>query len=204
MKIGHVLLTSAIVLFIAAILTPFIIWKALTASNEKIETSVLVERMNDLNELTTAEAYTKVLIERTNNKIFGQEISIAIPGTEQKVLVVVPGTVRAGVDLSQLTEKQVSVNEEQKTLEITLPKPVILGTPSLALDKVKVFSSEGIFRDEATIKEGYDLANQAQKEMLKEVEAEGLLTKAQSNAEESLKNMFGLVNYKVEVKFEEQ
>ena len=73
---------------------------------------------------------------------------------------------------------------------------MILGTPSLALDKVKVFSSEGIFRDEATIKEGYDLANQAQKEMLKEVEAEGLLTKAQNNAEESLKNMFGLVTIK--------
>lgn len=203
MKKGRVLVTSAIVLFIAAIIAPFAIWKALTGSNEKIETAVLVERMNDLNELTTAEAYTKVLIERTNNKIFGQEISIAIPGTEQKVLVVVPGTVRAGVDLSELTEKQVRVDESQKTLEITLPKPTILGTPSLALDKVKVFSSEGIFRDEATIKEGYDLANQAQKEMLKEVETEGLLTKAQDNAEESLKNMFGLVNYKVEVKFEE-
>lgn len=203
MKKGRVLVTSAIVLFIAAIIAPFAIWKALTGSNEKIETAALVERMNDLNELTTAEAYTKVLIERTNNKIFGQETSIAIPGTEQKVLVVVPGTVRAGVDLSELTEKQVRVDEAQKTLEITLPKPAILGTPSLALDKVKVFSSEGIFRDEATIKEGYDLANQAQKEMLKEVEAEGLLTKAQDNAEESLKNMFGLVNYKVEVKFEE-
>lgn len=203
MKKGRVLVTSAIVIFIAAIIAPFVIWKAITGSNEKIEMSALVERMTDLNELTTAEAYTKVLIERTNNKIFGQEISVDLPGTEQQVLVVVPGTVRAGVDLSQMTEKNVSVDEKNKTLAITLPKPVILGTPALVLDKVQVFSSEGIFRGEATIKEGYDLAEQAQKEMLKEVEAEGLLTKAQDNAEESLKNMFGLVNYKVEVKFEE-
>lgn len=203
MKKGRVLVTSAIVIFIAAMIAPFVIWKAITGSNEKIETSALVERMTDLNELTTAEAYTKVLIERTNNKIFGQEISVDVPGTEQKVLVVVPGTVRAGVDLSHMTEKNVSVDEKNKTLAITLPKPVILGTPALVLDKVQVFSSEGIFRSEATIKEGYDLAEQAQKEMLKEVEAEGLLTKAQDNAKESLKNMFGLVNYKVEVKFEE-
>ena len=203
MKKGRVLVTSAIVIVIAAILAPFVIWKAITGSNEKIETSALVERMTDLNELTTAEAYTKVLIERTNNKIFGQEISVDLPGTEQQVLVVVPGTVRAGVDLRHMTEKNISVDEKKKTLAITLPKPVILGAPALVLDKVQVFSSEGIFRSEATIKEGYDLAEQAQKKMLKEVEAEGLLTKAQDNAEESLKNMFGLVNYKVDVKFEE-
>lgn len=203
MKKGRVLVTSAILIVIAAMLTPFVIWKAITGSNEKIETSALVERMTDLNELTTAEAYTKVLIERTNNKIFGQEISVDLPGTEQQVLVVVPGTVRAGVDLRYMTEKNISVDEKKKTLAITLPKPVILGAPALVLDKVQVFSSEGIFRSEATIKEGYDLAEQAQKKMLKEVEAEGLLTKAQDNAEESLKNMFGLVNYKVDVKFEE-
>lgn len=202
MKKGHVLLTSAIIVFIAAIITPIVMWKNLT-DGEKIEKSALVERMTDLNELTTAEAYAKVLIERTNNKIFGQEINLDIPGTEQKVLVVIPGTVKAGVDLSGLTERDVDVDEENKKLTIQLPAPKILGNATLALNKVKVFSSEGIFRDEATIEEGYELANEAQQEMVKEVKQEGLLDKARTNAEESLKNMFGLVNYEVDVQFKE-
>ena len=202
MKKGHVLITSAIIVFVAAIIAPFVIWKNLTTS-EKIEKETLVERMSDLNELTTAEAYAKVLIERTNNKIFGKEINLDIPGTEQKVLVVIPGTVKAGVDLSGITARDVDVDEAAKTLTIQLPAPQILGEAALDLNKVKVFSSEGIFRDEATIKEGYDLANEAQKEMVKEVTAEGLLDKARTNAEESLKNMFGLVNYEGDVQFKE-
>lgn len=202
MKKGHVLLTSAIIVFVAAIITPIVMWKNLT-DGEKIEKSALVERMTDLNELTTAEAYAKVLIERTNNKIFGQEINLDIPGTEQKVLVVIPGTVKAGVDLSGLTERDVDVDEENKKLTIQLPAPQILGNATLELNKVKVFSSEGIFRDEATIEEGYELANEAQQEMVKEVKQEGLLDKARTNAEESLKNMFGLVNYEVDVQFKE-
>lgn len=202
MKKGHVLLTSAIIVFVAAIITPIVMWKNLT-DGEKIEKSALVERMTDLNELTTAEAYAKVLIERTNNKIFGQEINLDIPGTEQKVLVVIPGTVKAGVDLSGLTERDVDVDEENKKLTIQLPAPQILGNATLELNKVKVFSSEGIFRDEATIEEGYELANEAQQEMIKEVKQEGLLDKARTNAEESLKNMFGLVNYEVDVQFKE-
>jgi len=202
MKKRHVLLTTAILVFIAAIITPIVIWKNLT-NGEKIEKSALVERMTDLNELTTAEAYVKVLIERTNNKIFGQEINLDLPGTEQKVLVVIPGTVKAGVDLSGLTERDVDIDEDAKKLTIQLPAPAILGDAALDLNKVKVFSSEGIFRSEATIKEGYDLANEAQKEMVKEVQEEGLLDKARTNAEESLKNMFGLVNYEVDVQFKE-
>ncbi len=101
------------VIIAAIIATPFIIWNAMKPQDE-ITTGVLVEKMNDLNELVTAEAITKVAIQKENNKIFGQEINLDIPGTGQKVLVIVPGTVQAGVKLDQLTKKNVTVNNEKK------------------------------------------------------------------------------------------
>ncbi len=190
------------VLIAAIIATPFIIWNAMKPQDE-ITTGALVEKMNDLNELVTAEAITKVAIQKENNKIFGQEINLDIPGTGQKVLVIVPGTVQAGVKLDHLTKKNVTVNNENKKITLHLPKVEILGKPSLDLEKVKVFSSEGIFRSDATVKEGYEIANEAQQQMTEEAISEGILQKAQTNAEQSLKNMFGLVDYEVEVMFEE-
>lgn len=190
------------VIIAAVIATPFIIWNAMKPQDE-ITTGALVEKMNDLNELVTAEAITKVAIQKENNKIFGQEINLDIPGTGQKLLVIVPGTVQAGVDLDDVTKKNVTVDNKNKKIILRLPKVEILGNPSLDLDKVKVFSSEGIFRSDATVKEGYELANEAQQLMTQEAIDEGILQKAQTNAEQSLKNMFDLVDYEVEVMFEE-
>lgn len=166
-------------------------------------TGTVVEKINDLNELTTAEAYTKVIIERENNKIFGQEIDLDIPGTKQKILVIIPGTVRSGIDLSQVTSKDVMINEDEKIINLTLPTPTIQGKPALNLEKVKIFSSEGLFRDEATIKEGFSLAEEAQKLMEKEAIEEGLLEKAKMNAEKSIAELFNLVDYKVNFGFKE-
>ncbi|PWI21168.1 DUF4230 domain-containing protein [Kurthia zopfii] len=163
----------------------------------------VVEKINNLNELTAAESYTKVVIERENNKIFGQEIGLNIPGTKQKVLVIVPGTVRAGIDLDKITKKDVEVDERKKTIELTLPKPTVQGQAALDLKKVKVFSSEGLFRDEATIKDGFSLAKEAQEQMVKEAMTQGLLETAERNTERSMANMFELVDYKTVVHFKE-
>ncbi|WP_010302620.1 DUF4230 domain-containing protein [Kurthia senegalensis] len=59
-----------------------------------------------------------------------------------------------------------------------MPKVAILGKPSLDLEKVKVFSNEGIFRSDATVKEGYELANEAQQQMTEEAISEGILQKS--------------------------
>ncbi|GEK35051.1 DUF4230 domain-containing protein [Kurthia sibirica] len=184
---------------VAIVIATIFFTKMFFESNEKQTVSAVVEQISNLNELTTAEAYTKVVIERENNKLFGKEISVDFPGTKQNILVVIPGHVKSGVDLSGLTAEDVKINEEKKTIELTIPKPKIMGEPSLELTKVKVFSSEGLFRDEATVKEGYSLANEAQEEMVKEAVANGLLEQAAINAKKSLKDMFSLVNYKATI-----
>lgn len=192
-------IVSVVVLIVVAV---FVTAKW-TAVNQQQTIGSVVEKMSDLNELTTAEAYTKVIIERENNEIFGKEIDLNLPGTKQKLLVIIPGTVRAGIDLSNVTASDVKIDEDNKMIELTLPAPNIQGDPTIDLDKVKVFSSEGLFRDEATIKEGFSLQQQAQKEMTKEATEQGLLELAKTNAKQSISDLFSLVDYKVVMTFKE-
>ena len=193
----------AILLLVIDIIATVLITKYVSNHTNKQTEDAVVEKITELNELATAEAYLKVIVERENNALFGEEIGLDIPGTKQKLLVVMPGTVRAGVDLSKITKEDVQVDEEKKTIQVTAPEPQIQGKATLDLEKVQVFSTNGLFRDEATVKDGYSLANDAQKLMIKEAETAGLLKHAKTNAEQAIRNLFSALNYNTTVEFKE-
>ncbi len=193
----------AILLLVIVIIATVLITKYVSNHTNKQTEDTVVEKITELNELATAEAYLKVIVERENNALFGEEIGLDIPGTKQKLLVVMPGTVRAGVDLSKITKEDVQVDEEKKTIQVTAPEPQIQGKATLDLEKVQVFSTNGLFRDEATVKDGYSLANDAQKLMIKEAETAGLLKHAKTNAEQAIRNLFSALNYNTTVEFKE-
>ncbi len=193
----------AILLLVIVIIATILITKYVSNHTNKQTEDAVVEKITELNELATAEAYLKVIVERENNALFGEEIGLDIPGTKQKLLVVMPGTVRAGVDLSKITKEDVQVDEEKKTIQVTAPEPQIQGKATLDLEKVQVFSTNGLFRDEATVKDGYSLANDAQKLMIKEAETAGLLKHAKTNAEQAIRNLFSALNYNTTVEFKE-
>ncbi|MBK3495701.1 DUF4230 domain-containing protein [Viridibacillus sp. YIM B01967] len=193
---------TIIVLAIAFIL-PFATMSLIKGSTFTESKGSIVERIQNLNELTTAEAHTKVMIERSDNKIFGQEIGLNLPGTKRDLLVVIPGGVKAGVDFSTITEADIKLNEEKKTATITLPGAKILGEPTIDFDNVQVFSNEGLFREKADISEAYELANEAKKQILEEATTQGVLNTAKKNVQSSVSDMFALVGYKVKVEFKE-
>ncbi|KAB7707520.1 DUF4230 domain-containing protein [Bacillus aerolatus] len=164
------------------------------------ESAAFVEQIKDLNSLATAEAYTKAVIEQEDNKIFGQNISVNVPGTKRKILLIIPGKVLAGVDLSKVTKADVKVDEENKTVEINIPKAEILQEPALLTNEVKAFSIEGIFREKVDWKEGYALADEAKQQIEKEAVEQGLLQTAEKNAVQSLEQFFQHIGYKATVK----
>lgn len=165
--------------------------------------TAFVERVQDLQELTTAEAYTKVLVERTDNELFGQSIGVNFPGTKRNLLVVIPGSVKAGIDLGKITERDMHVEEEEKRIELTIPPAEFLGGAELYFDKVEVYSVEGLFRGKADIKEGYELANEAKTLILKEAAEQGVLESAEQNAIKTLQDMFSFAGYELEIEFKE-
>ncbi|ANU27419.1 DUF4230 domain-containing protein [Planococcus versutus] len=164
---------------------------------------VFLEQIQDLNELSTAEAFSKVIIEREDNAIFGKEIGLDLPGTKRQLLVVIPGSVRAGIDFSKVSKEDIKLDEEAKTATLTLPPAEFLGGPELFMDQVEVFSYDGLLRSGTDISEAYELADEAKKMMLKETEGQGVLKTAETNAARSVQEMFGLVDYDVTVKFKE-
>ena len=165
--------------------------------------SAFVERVQDLQELTTAEAYIKVLVERTDNEVFGKSIGINVPGTKRNLLVVIPGSVKAGIDLSKISDKEMRVDEEEKSIKLTVPRAEFLGGAELYFDKVEIYSVEGLFRGKADIQEGYELADEAKKLIVKEASEQGVLETAEQNAEKTLTDMFSFAGYELDIEFKE-
>ncbi len=195
-----VLIVVFLLLLVALPLGAWWMFQGSTATESK---GAFLERMQDLNELSTAEAFSRVIIEREDNEVFGQQIGLDLPGTKRQLLVVIPGSVRAGIDFSEITEEDIEVDEEARTATLTLPKADFLGGPELFMDEVEVFSYEGLFRGDADISEAFELADEAKKLMLEETREQGVLELAEKNAVRSVEEMFQLVDYDVTIEFDE-
>ena len=194
-------LIAGILVLILAI--PFVATWMIKGSTFTENKGAFLEQIQSLNELATAEAFTKVLIERQDNAIFGQEIGIDLPGTKRQLLLVVPGSVKAGIDFSKVQENDIVLDEENKTAILTLPKAEFLGGPEIMFDQVEVFSYEGLFREKADITDAFALAEEAERLMIEETTGQGVLELAEENAARSVSDMFSLVEYDVTVEFEE-
>ncbi|MFS0575942.1 DUF4230 domain-containing protein [Sporosarcina sp. 179-K 3D1 HS] len=197
-------ITIGLLILLLLLALPFITFYFLqqgsTATEEK---GVFLERIQELQQLTTAEVYTKVIIERQDNQLFGQSIGLNVPGTKRQLLVIIPGAVKAGVDLSGLTEKDIVVNEEKKTITLAIPPATFLGGAELFFDQVEVYSYEGVFREKPDIREAYELAAEAKKLIVEEASGQGILQTAQRQAEQTLKDMFSFTGYDVTIEFKE-
>lgn len=163
--------------------------------------TAFVEQIQELSTLATAEAHLKVIIEQQDNKILGKDISLNIPGTKRELLLVVPATVIAGVDLKNITNDRLDVNEKQKEITLTLPHATFIQEPSIQMEKVRTFSDEGLFRGEVKWSEGFDLAAEAQELIKQEALEVGLLQTAENSAEKVLKEFFSNLGYTVNVNF---
>lgn len=201
-KKSFLLFASLILIIVIAlpIATFYFIKNASTFTEEK---TAVLERIQNLNELATAEAYTKVIIERQDNTIFGQSIGVNLPGTKRQLLVVIPGSVKAGVELSGVTEKDITLDDERKTATLTIPHAEFLGGAELYFDEVEIFSYEGLFRVKANIEEAYELAEEAKALILEETSKQGVLQMAEANAQKTLAEMFDFVGYDVTIRFKE-
>ena len=173
----------------------------LSGSTHKKESTTFVEQVQELATLATAEAHIKVIIEEEDNKLFGKDISVNLPGTKRELLLIVPATVIAGVDLKGITSDDIKINDNEKDLEIILPRAKLIQDPIIQMDSVKTFSDEGLFRGEVEWKEGFDLVAEAQEKGKEEAIEIGLLESAEKSAEKVLKGFFSNLGYTVKITF---
>lgn len=168
-------------------------------STFKQKSVTFVEHVQELATLATAEAHMKaVLHQEDNKKIFW---SINLPGTKRELLLVVPATVIAGVDLKEITSEDMVINEETKEIDITIPHAELIQDPSLQMGKIQAVDNSGIFRGDVKWDEGLDLTAKAQEQIRQDAISAGLLDTAEKNAEKALKEFFKNIGYTVNVTF---
>lgn len=199
LKVLGLMIILAILVFL--VITSGGIWRLFAGSTFKQESVTFVEQVQELATLATAEAHMKVVLSQEDNKIFGKDISINLPGTKRKLLLVVPATVIAGVDLKGITSKDMVINEETKEIVITLPHAKLIQDPSVQMDKIQTFDNGGLFRGDIKWDEGFDLAAKAQEQIRQEAISDGLLDTAEKSAEKVLKEFFKNIGYTVNVTF---
>ncbi|WP_230980815.1 DUF4230 domain-containing protein [Rossellomorea arthrocnemi] len=178
------------------------VYSWLSGSTFTEEKGSFVERIQEMSSLATAQGFVKAVIEQEDNQLFGKEINADLPGTKRKLLMVVPGTVLAGVDLQGIDEQDIVVNEEKKEIQLTLPRAEILQEPSIDTDNIKTFSVEGIFRNDVDWNEGFALAEVAKDQISEEAIEQGVLQAAEKNAKKSLKGFFEQLGYDVTIDFQ--
>lgn len=170
----------------------------------KKESTVSVEQIREIAKLATAEAYITVTMKQEDHKLFGNNLpfNVKLPGTKREVLMVVPATVIAGVNLKEVTSDDIKVNEDEKKLEIVLPRATLIQEPAILMDRVEYITDEGILGGKVELDKGFNLLKEAQKDIKKEVDEIGLLQSAEESAEKFLKGFFENLDYTtVEVTF---
>lgn len=176
------------------------LWVSSTDVTED-KTASLTEQIHELATLTTAEAHVKTILEQEDYKLFGKDITFRLPGTYRKILIVVPATVIAGVDLKGVTANDVKIMEDTNELHIKVPHATLVQEPSIKMEEVQTFSSEGIFRSDVNWEEGFQYAAEAKQLIKEEAIDAGLLTSAEENAKKVLGEFFRNLGYEVVVTF---
>jgi Protein of unknown function (DUF4230) len=179
------------------IITSGVIW-LFAGGTFKHKSVTFVEHVQELATLATAEAHMKAVIHEEDNKNLW---NIELPGTKRELLLVVPATVIAGVDLKGITSEDMVIHEETKEIDITLPHAKLIQDPSLQMDKIQAIDNGGLFRADIKMNEGFKKAAEAQEQIRQDAISIGLLDTAEKNAEKVLKEFFKNIGYTVTVTF---
>ncbi len=150
-----------------------------------------------LNELATVEYTTQVIVtEEENADIFGWTPPDVVTG--EKLLLVAVGEVEAGVDLDELGPEDVQVLGE--TVIIDLPDARVLGA-SLDEDKTRLYDRDrGLLRIRGNDELIEEARRDAEDEIVEAARDNGILAKAQNNAEVSIRTLMLSFGYD-EVRF---
>ncbi|KIL52741.1 DUF4230 domain-containing protein [Jeotgalibacillus campisalis] len=199
-RLKYILLGLLLFLIVAGGLLASNVW--LSDDTKEQESAAFVEQVRDMSALATSQAFIKAVVEQTDNQLFGQDIGVNLPGTQRRILLIVPGTVLAGVDLESIDEKDVELNEEAKTIQITIPRASFLQEPAVDMQNIQAFSVEGMFRSNVNWEEGFEIVSEAQILIKEEAKEQGILNQAEKNAEQVLKQFFEYAGYEATIVFD--
>jgi hypothetical protein len=108
--------------------------------------------------------------------------------------------VKAGIDLSQIKEENISINGDE--INLVLPRARIISLNIRPEDIKTEYQEVGLFRSDFSAAERNQLMAQGEKQIRNNIEATGILLTAESNASLFIGQFLRQLGYrKVEIRF---
>ncbi|AMA71907.1 MULTISPECIES: DUF4230 domain-containing protein [Aneurinibacillus] len=164
----------------------------------RVTSQTVVQEIQELSYLTTAEVVMMTTLEGEDAYRF---YNIELPGTKRFFHIDVPAKILVGIDLKKVTPSDIRIDETNKQITITLPRADFLQAPNIDINKVKVFTDEGIFREKMTPEEQREFLIRAQDKLRQEAVGSGVLRTAEDRAVRVLQQIYKPVGYQVNVAF---
>ena len=184
---------TALVLVAAALL-----WLKLKPKDEGLkidETANVVTEIRKIAQFTSACYYEDIILKETkaNESLGGKVVNTFSkkdkPILEDEIVIVASGNVRAGFDLSKLSEKDIVIRDS--ILEVTLPKAKIFEVIVNPSD-FDIYIEDGTWSHEQVTK----VENKAMNKIRKDAINDGLLDKATELGVAKLTELFKTFGYK--------
>ncbi len=174
---------------------------------ESVDTlNLFVDQLRSCSRLYTAEATLHKMIIKDDpivveGEVFGEKFQVDVPLGKRKIAIPLTGTVKAYIDFSDFSRKNVTIDGDDIIVELPDPKIVLTATE---IDHDNVREDVSFFRRDFSDKELTDYAKQGRDEIIKNVSNSGLLTKAELGAAAVIVPILRELGYKdekIQVKF---
>lgn len=183
------LIAGLVVLFGIAVLISILLYRARLETQIKVDTSrdSVIKEIQELGNLETASYSIEKVVEAGENKNAFQNLLFG-----DRILLIAHGKIVAGVDLSQLTDKDIKVKGTELT--ITLPPPTIL-LSTLDNSKTSVYDrTKGVLNPGAS-----NLESEARAQALTSITQAacdgGILEEARQNAINRVRQLFEFAGF---------
>lgn len=150
----------------------------------RIDLDIIQSEIEGIGELASVEYMFTDAAAYSDSKYLKK---LKIPGTEKSFVIKWDGVIKAGIDLEQISPE---IIESTKTIEISLPAAKILSY-EVNQDSVEVVDEKNNLLNQITIEDKVGFDKKTENAMKERAIENGLLEKAQANAEDIL---FRLVN----------
>jgi hypothetical protein len=163
----------------------------LAVPRKTVPPHVSVRTLKDLAELATVEYSVTKIVSYKDVAWYG----------DRKILFETAATVKAGIDLNELTELDIK-EEAGSSVAITLPAPKILLFNMKPENMREIFNESGILRDDFSIQEKDGLLSQGEKDIRAKVARMDILQRAGRNARTLVESWLNKMGFKaVQVTF---
>jgi len=192
-KISHLLILLLMVSLVAVLGT----WFATDFYKEKTEfsSSGVMEKFNTISELNSIEMYFNEVVDYKNAKFFED---FKVPFTEKVFVFKVEAKVKAGINLSQLEEKDITVKEN--SISIRLPQPKI--TSKEILSSKLYYEKDGLF-NEVTTEDTLAALDKFMSSLEDHALKSGILEKSEENTKLQVENLLYAMGFEtVQVTFQ--